>query len=54
MCHVLLGLLLLRTQDWGLKLFIQQNTQKNTKEIASYIEQDFILWFDKYIYYNMV
>ena len=52
MCHVLLGLLLLRTQDWGLKLFIQQNTQKNSKEIASYIEQDFI--FDKDIYHNMV
>ena len=30
-----------------LKLFIQHNTQKNTKEIASYIEQVFILWHDK-------
>ena len=27
----------------GLKLFIQQNTHKNTEEIASYIEQVFIL-----------
>ena len=33
----------------GLKLFIQQNAQKNTKEIESYIENNFILWFDKYI-----
>ena len=31
----------------GLKLFIQQNTHKNTKEIESYIEQVFILWYDK-------
>ena len=37
----------IRTQDSGLKLFIQQNTQNNTKEIASYIEQLFILWYDK-------
>ena len=37
----------IRTQDSGLKLFIQHNTQNNTKEIASYIEQVFILWYDK-------
>ena len=39
---------------WILKLFIQQNTQKNTKEMASNIEQVFVLWYDKDILDSLI